>query len=762
MDLRNCFIVLCCLGFSATANAQSLPYNPLFDDTRLNSVYIIMQPDSLDDMYAHDANGHEYIATFLFDDGVTIDTVEDIGIRFRGNTSLMAAKKSFKISFNTYNEGREYHNVKKLNLCGSHNDPSMVREKFYFDVYNEFGLPVRRTSFIKLFINDVYFGLYTNLEEMDEIFLMDRFGENTGNLYKCTYPADLTWHGTLQSSYGQYDLQTNEQQNNYGDLIHFIDVLNNTPDENFQCEIEKVFDVENFLKIYALDISAGHWDNYGLNMNNFFLYHNQFTGRFMFLSYDCDNTFGVDWTGIDWTDRNIYNWQSDNRPLVDRLLGITEYRDKLSYYLSLLAETVLIPEYTNPILDNYLDLIDEAAFDDVFRTYDYGYTYDDFLNSFDTDEIDSHTPYGIKNFLEFRNESTLEQLELNNIIPVAKDISHVPLMPDTDDEIAIRIECFDDESIGHVQFIYSTELLPETVLELFDDGAHNDLLATDGIFGGTIPGIAEAGGIRYHFDITDNSLHVLRFPYCEELSITVGYVPPPLVINEFMAKNVSVISDEADEYEDYVEIFNASPLPVYLGDKFLSDEQDNPFKWRLPDVTLSDSAYLLIWADDEWEQGIYHAAFKLDGDKDEVYLFDAANTFFSLIDSVSFISQNNDISAGRLPNGAGPFVTLEQPSPGYNNELNVFPPGTLLKDQIVILSNPSYDHLTFQLQISSPSVINIDLFDLNGQLIMPVENKSFDTGAYIYTIPTGNLANGLYYLRAIFSGVQKTYRVVIY
>lgn len=755
------FLVLCFQNLTG----QTLPYNHLFDDSKLSSVYLIMPEDSLNDMYENYYNGHEYLATFIFDDGITKDTVTETGVRFRGNTSLSAAKKSFKISFNTYQPGREYSEVKKLNLTGSHNDPSMVREKLYFDIYNDFGLPERRTSFVRLFINGDYYGLYTNLEEMDEIFLKDRYGDASGNMYKCIWGSDLTYHGDGQSYYenNSYELQTNLQRNDYADLIHFIDVLNNTPDDDFECEIEKVFDVQQFLKIYALDISAGHWDNYGANNNNFFLYHNPFTGRFEFLSYDTDNTFGVDWFGIDWTERDIYNWQFDNRPLVDRIMKVQAYKDQFSYYLNELIQTVLLPSAIDPQLDAYRDLIDTAALEDEWRTYDYGYTYADFLNSFNTNNIDDHTPYGIKNFIQLRYDNSIDQLTLNDIDPVAVNTSHNPLMPETDDNLQLNIKCADDASIITVKLFYDFDGGAISELELFDDGAHGDSTMNDDIFGNEIPAPGSHAVLNYYFEITDDAGHTTRYPFCEAFKIEFGYLPPGIVVNEFMAKNISTIADEADEYDDFIEIYNRSASSIYLGDKFLSDEMDRPSKWQMPDQYLAADGYLIIWADDSWEQGASHCSFKLDGDKDEIYIFDNAGTYFSLIDSVSFISQSNDTSVGRLPNGTGHFTVLSAPSPGYNNESIVNPPDISDENQLVIFSNPAYQVLNFNIVIASLSAqTNIDLINVDGANMLKVEDDYLVTGSYGVSINTSKFAKGIYYLRAVFDESVKIYRVAIF
>ena len=74
-------------------------------------------------------SNQEWPATFVYESSAGIDTVENVGMRLRGNTSREAAKKSFKVSFNTFTQGARWNGLEKLNLNGNHNDPSMLRAR---------------------------------------------------------------------------------------------------------------------------------------------------------------------------------------------------------------------------------------------------------------------------------------------------------------------------------------------------------------------------------------------------------------------------------------------------------------------------------------------------------------------------------------------------------------------------------------------------------------------------------------------------------
>ncbi len=399
----------------------------LFDPTRVSSVYIEISQDSLDAIFQDVYSDHYYGARFIYDYGTGRDTVEQAGFRLRGNTSRVSQKKSFKISFNEYVQGRRYRGVKKLNFNGQHNDPTLIREKLFYDAWSRAGLPERRTSFVRLYINQAYYGLYTSLEEFDKDWLQRVYGENDGNLYKCTYPANLDYHGTDQQYYKNigsssatggraYDLQTNESADDYSGLVQLIYILNEEPDSAFALEIESILNVDGVLKAFALDVATGNWDDYMYNQNNYFLYQNAATGKFDFITYDTDNTFGVDWVNRDWATRNCLDWYKHDspRPLASKLLSVPDFANRYRCFLDTISRLILEPDSVFPHIDSLKALILPAVEEDTYRTMDYGYTMEDFVNGF-TGQVDSHTPYGIKPFLELRQMKTLEQLAANSV-----------------------------------------------------------------------------------------------------------------------------------------------------------------------------------------------------------------------------------------------------------------------------------------------------------------------------------------------------------
>jgi CotH kinase protein/Secretion system C-terminal sorting domain len=384
---------------------------PLFDQGKVNEIRIYMPPDSLQAMFTT-LNAKYYQTYFTYSNGVQTDTIDSVGIRFRGNTSLNSQKKSIKLSIDEFVEGKEYKGVRKLNLIGNHNDPTYVREKLFYHCWNKLGFEPRRISFVNVYINDAIYGIYSNVEEVDKQWLKRVYRSDTGNLYKATWGADLKYLGTSQTAYKNvggsnraYDLQTNEAADDYAPLVKLIVAINSANDVGYLARVDSIIDYKKYLKILALDVCTGNWDNYAYNKNNYVLWYDSNKAKFEFITFDTDNTFGVDWVNIDWTTRNPYKWYNadngESRPLAYRLLNVPSCQQLFSNYLQEIISTTVNKDTLFPYLDSLQKMLAPYVTADSFKRLDYGYDSLAFVNGF-VSTVDGHTPYGIKPFIEKR------------------------------------------------------------------------------------------------------------------------------------------------------------------------------------------------------------------------------------------------------------------------------------------------------------------------------------------------------------------------
>ena len=414
--MRNAPLFLAIILTLNAANGQSIVHpanNKAFIQNEVAEVHIQLHPNDLTNLLGDSLySDHHFPATFQYSSSIYADTIQNIGFRVRGNTSRNADKKGFKVSFNEFTSGQKFKGIEKMNLVGQHNDPSLLRYWMSLTTLTNNSLVSSRTSFVKLYINGQYKGLYLNVEHIDDEFIQKRFpGDDEGNLYKCTWGADLKYQGGNQSAYyGPYELKTNKSANDYSELIQFINNLNNISNADFPCFIEDNFEVELYLKTLAAEILIGHWDGYAYNHNNYYLYQKPSDGKFVFIEYDMDNTFGIDWTGIDWANRDLNTWHNTDRPLIERLLSYPFYRDVFNAYLdNMLFDLNTSSWYAD--LQQKQGEISTAVQSDPYYSLDYGFQHSDFLNAIDT-SFGAHVKKGVAAYLNERVSSGLNQVQI--------------------------------------------------------------------------------------------------------------------------------------------------------------------------------------------------------------------------------------------------------------------------------------------------------------------------------------------------------------
>ena len=147
-----------------------------------------------------------------------------------------------------------------------------------------------------------------------------------------------------------------------------------------------------------------------------------------------------------------------------------------------------------------------------------------------------------------------------------------------------------------------------------------------------------------------------------------------IFINEFLAGNSTVNSDEFGEFDDWLELYNAGTTPVDVGGLFIVDELAEPNPYQIPttnpsQTTIPPGGFLLLWCDSQTQQGILHVGFKLSGGGEEIGLLQKNGTDTTIIDSLIYLAQTDDVSEGRSTDGAPTFVNFDTPTPNASNLL---------------------------------------------------------------------------------------------
>jgi hypothetical protein len=247
-----------------------------------------------------------------------------------------------------------------------------------------------------------------------------------------------------------------------------------------------------------------------------------------------------------------------------------------------------------------------------------------------------------------------------------QNVERTPLVPGLSDPVLITAEVLSNTGTPTVTLHY------RVVGASFTDVA---MTGSQSSYHGTIPPLNTTGKVEYYITATTAG-NTTTYPFdatADPESYLLNNDPlPALRINEFMAINTACCPDDAgavEEFDDWIEIYNAGATPVDIGGMYLSDDLSDPFKFRVsttdPDLTtISPGGFLLMWADEEGSQGPLHANFQLAGDGEDVGLFYIDGR---TIHSYSYDAQQENRSMGFATDGTGSFQLLSAPSPGASN-----------------------------------------------------------------------------------------------
>jgi len=140
-------------------------------------------------------------------------------------------------------------------------------------------------------------------------------------------------------------------------------------------------------------------------------------------------------------------------------------------------------------------------------------------------------------------------------------------------------------------------------------------------------------------------------------------------VNEILADNEMGIVDEEGKNEDWAELYNDSDMDMDLSGYFLTDDESNPQQWAFPEGTMiAGKGFLLVWCDDDEDDGPLHANFKLSKDGEGVFLVDSMNETVSCIE---WDDLGDDESYGRVPDGGTTLQEFSTPTPEMMNIPNM-------------------------------------------------------------------------------------------
>jgi spore coat protein H len=218
-------------------------------------------------------------------EGTTV--YRDVTLHLKGAAGSFRAfddKPAFTLNFSRNRPGQQFHGYSKISLNNSVQDPSYLTEIICRELFEAAGVPVPRADHATVLVNGRDLGLYVLTEGFGKPFLKRYFKDVRGNLYDGGFVQEITAH--LETNSG-------EKPEDRSDVRRLLDAAAEDDATRRWQRLSQVLDLDRFLSFLAMEIMTCHWDGYGLNRNNYRLFHDLETDRMVFMPHGLDQMFGV-------------------------------------------------------------------------------------------------------------------------------------------------------------------------------------------------------------------------------------------------------------------------------------------------------------------------------------------------------------------------------------------------------------------------------------------------------------------------------------
>jgi hypothetical protein len=424
-----------------------------------------------------------------------------------------------------------------------------------------------------------------------------------------------------------------------------------------------VFAVDRWLWFLALENLFADDDSYWNKGADYGFYYEPESGRIHPVEHDGNEAFVAGDASLS----PVRGSGEAARPLLNKLLGIPELRQRYLAHMRTVMSESYNPAYMTARINEFVGLSVAAISADSKRGYTSMTTYTNDLNALRTFVTNRYN--FLTNHAEFRAAPPAIAL-------VYAPTSSVPAGQTP--FVTAEVRPGDTNNLDSVWLCHRGQSFGRFArTQMFDDGAHGDGEAQDGIFGAATTNYPAGTKVRFYIEArAGNAAKAASFAPARAEEETYSYrvalitaPSTPVVINEIMASNDKTVADPQGDYDDWIELRNLTDQEVDLTGRYLSDEPYNPRKWQFPAGTkVPADGYLLVWADEDGSASLgLHASFKLSASGEALFLTDTDEKLNAVLDSVTFGSQETDRSFGRT-SGDPDVWTRMDPTPGAANK----------------------------------------------------------------------------------------------
>ena len=191
-------------------------------------------------------------------------------------------KPALTLNFSKHAREQRFHGYSKLSLNNSVQDPTYLCEAIARELYNAVGVPTPRAEFATVLINGVDKGLYVLVEGYNKDFLRRHFTNVKGNLYDGGFCQEVNAH---------LEVNSGDNPEDRSGLERLVAAASEPVAATRWRRLGDVLDLDRFITLLAMEVMMCHWDGYGMNRNNYRIFHDLETDRMIFMPHGLDQMF---------------------------------------------------------------------------------------------------------------------------------------------------------------------------------------------------------------------------------------------------------------------------------------------------------------------------------------------------------------------------------------------------------------------------------------------------------------------------------------
>src|SRR5439155_13322108 len=241
---------------SALRQTAGFPGTDLFTQSAVVRIRIELQQQNL---LALREDPRRYVRSTIRSDG---KAYRDVGVHLKGSTGSFRGvddKPGLTLDFGRFNPDQKFHDLRKIHLNNSVEDPSYVNEQIGSELFRAAGVPTPRVTHALVELNGRRLGLYVLKEGFTEDFLSLYFRRVDGKLYDTDWGHDVNKRMKRLSGRGPDDEQR--------DLRVLTEAALEPELGRRWQRLAEALDVDRFLTFMTLEVMICHRDGYSLARN---------------------------------------------------------------------------------------------------------------------------------------------------------------------------------------------------------------------------------------------------------------------------------------------------------------------------------------------------------------------------------------------------------------------------------------------------------------------------------------------------------------